>query len=127
MLKGSCECGQVQFELHGDLREVVACHCNQCRKTSGHYWAATSLPTEALKLTRDEGLKWFRSSDFARRGFCTGCGASLFYEMDGEERTSVAAGALDRPTGLAISKHIFVKDKGDYYEIADGLAQFEIH
>lgn len=123
MIKGSCECGQVQFELHGPLRDVVACHCSQCRKTSGHFWAATSLPAEALTLTREDGLKWFRSSDFARRGFCTGCGSSLFYEMDGEGRISVGAGALDRPTGLATAKHIFVKDKGDYYDIGDGLPQ----
>jgi len=32
---------------------------------------------------------------------------------------------LDLPTGLGVSKHIFVKDKGDYYEITDGLPQIE--
>ncbi|MDB3912880.1 GFA family protein, partial [Paracoccaceae bacterium] len=43
-ITGSCECGAVVFELSGKLRDVVACHCGQCRKTSGHYWAATSGP-----------------------------------------------------------------------------------
>jgi len=99
------------------MRAVIACHCTQCRKTSGHYWAATSVPREALTITRDDGLKWFRSSDHARRGFCSGCGASLFWEEDGSGQISIGAGTLDQKTGLVCEKHIFVADKGDYYGI----------
>jgi len=77
MHKGSCECGAVAFELSGELRPPIACHCTQCRKTSGHYWAATQVDTENLKITKDDGLKWFRSSDWARRGFCMECGSSV--------------------------------------------------
>jgi hypothetical protein len=32
-------------------------------------------------------------------------------------------GAFDGPTGTKLTKHIFVADKGDYYDIADGLPQ----
>ena len=125
MIKGRCECGAVQFELSGDIRPVVACHCSQCRRFSGHFWAATAVRTENLKMTEDRGLKWHQSSDWARRGFCAECGSALFYEMNGEGTTSIGAGVLDLPTGLNIQKHIFVADKGDYYEIADGLPQIE--
>ena len=125
MKTGACECGAVTFEAHGELRPVTACHCKQCRRTSGHIWASTSIPTENLKLTRDDGLKWYRSSGFARRGFCTGCGASLFYEMDGEGKTAIGAGTLDDPTGLHTAKHIFVKDKGDYYDITCTAQQID--
>lgn len=34
------------------------------------------------------------------------------------------AGTFDQPTGLAIGKHIFCADKGDYYEIEDGVPQY---
>jgi hypothetical protein len=68
-------------------------------------------------------LKWFRSSDVAQRGFCTGCGASLFWQHDGEDATSVGTGTLDGATGITTAKHIFVADKGDYYEIEDGPEQ----
>lgn len=122
---GSCLCGAVTFETSADLRPVVACHCIQCRKTSGHYWAATQVPNESLMLTKSDGLTWFKSSDWAERGFCNRCGASLFYRMHGEGMTSIAAGTLDGSTGLSVSKHIFVKDKGDYYDIEDGPAQIQ--
>ncbi|PIB22879.1 aldehyde-activating protein [Amylibacter kogurei] len=123
MQTGSCECGSVTFEITGNLRPVVACHCTQCRKTSGHYWAATQVDNENLKIINKSGLKWFRSSNFARRGFCTGCGASLFWQLDGENATSIGAGALDGETNLKTEKHICCADKGDYYDISDGLPQ----
>ena len=123
IVQRSCECGAVAFDLHGPLRDVVVCHCLQCRKTLGHYWAATSVPTPQLHLRKSESLIWYRSSDVARRGFCSGCGSSLFYELDGEARTSVGAGTLDGETVLSTTKHIFIKDKGDYYDIACQAAQ----
>lgn len=120
---GSCECGAVQYELTGPLRNSVACHCSQCRKTSGHYWSATQVPNERFKITKDAGLKWYRSSDVAQRAFCIECGSSLFWTHDAEDATSVATGTLDGPTGLQTAKHIFVADKGDYYKIEPGPEQ----
>ena len=51
-VKGSCECQGVVFELIGELRDVVFCHCSQCRKTSGHYWAATQVSKGNLNLIK---------------------------------------------------------------------------
>ena len=123
IVQGSCECGAVAFDLHGPLRGVVVYHCLQCRKNSGHYWAATSVPTPQLHLRKSESLIRYRSSDVARCGFCSGCGSRFFYEFDGEGRTSVGAGTLDGETGLSTTKHIFIKDKCDYYDIACQAAQ----
>lgn len=123
MHKGSCLCGGVTYEIVGTLRPVAACHCSQCRKTSGHFWAATQVDLDKLRLISEETLQWFRSSGTAKRGFCNHCGSSLFWEKDGEGKISIAAGSLDGPSGLDTSKHIFISDKGDYYEIADGLPQ----
>jgi hypothetical protein len=123
MHTGSCLCGAVAFELQLPLRPVYACHCNQCRKTSGHFWATTSVPDDALSLTRQAGLRWFQSSPGTSRGFCGDCGSSLFWVPEGEGRTVVAAGAIDGATGLETKAHIFMADKGDYYAVADGLPQ----
>jgi len=120
-MKGSCLCGQVRFEADPPLRDVIACHCTQCRKTSGHFWAATSAPKTRFRLIESAGLRWFQSSDTARRGFCGNCGSSLFWEPTGGDTMHMAAGALDGPTGLHIAEHWFVQDKGDYYDI-DGDA-----
>ena len=122
---GSCLCGKVSFQIEGELREVLACHCNQCRKQSGHYFAATNAKDEAITLNGEEHVKWYRASDTAKRGFCSNCGSVLFWKHDDHPYTSVLAGSFDKPTSLKLGKHIFVSDKGDYYDIGDDVPQFE--
>ena len=124
-VKGSCECQGVVFELIGELRDVVFCHCSQCRKTSGHYWAATQVSKGNLNLIQATSLSWYDSSDKARRGFCSVCGSSMFYERKGIDKISVSAGSLEIPTSLDRMRHIYVTSKGDYYDISDDLPQFE--
>ena len=68
-------------------------------------------------------LTWYAASPTAQRGFCRNCGSFLFWQHKEEDTISIAMGALEDPTGLALSKHIFVADKGDYYDIADDLPQ----
>ncbi len=128
MYRGRCECGAVAFEIAGPLTPPSICHCSQCRRLSGHAWSGTWARVAELKFNRDDGLKWYRSSAWAERGFCAECGASLFYRLtDDAARISVAPGSLDQPTGLRAHRHIYVGSKGDYYDIADGLAQLEEH
>ncbi|MEJ1993393.1 MAG: GFA family protein [Maritimibacter sp.] len=122
MAKGSCLCGQVQYQVSGALRPVIACHCQQCRKTSGHHVAATSAKREDISITGE--LSWYRSSDTARRAFCPTCGSNLFWDGPGEN-LSIFAGTLDGETGIKLAGHIFCADKGDYYEISDDLPQAE--
>lgn len=121
MLDGRCLCGAIRFEVTEAPRDAVACHCSQCRRQSGHVWASAGVPPSALKITGTP--RWFASSDSARRGFCPDCGSVLFWQATGSDEISFALGALAAPTGLRLERHIFVKDKGDYYEIGDGLPQ----
>lgn len=124
-LTGRCDCGAVSFEVTGARNTVSVCHCSQCRRTSGHIWAATNAPFDQLKFTNDAGLKWYKSSDWAKRGFCSECGSSLFYRMNTEDGIGIAAGCFDGPTGFTTERHIFCADKGDYYKIADDEPQNE--
>lgn len=118
--RGSCLCGATVFEVHGPLREVIACHCTQCRKQTGHYLAATSAATADFRLVEGDSVRWYRSSATARRAFCSQCGSTLFWQADASPgRISIAAGALDGPTGLRTEGHIFCADRGDYYVIPD--------
>lgn len=121
MNTGHCVCGQVAFRSEGPWRDIISCHCEECRRTSGHFWAATAVPKDKLEITRDEGLKWFRASEAATRGFCTGCGASLFYKHDDKDYIAVAAGCLDRPTGLKLVEEVFASEKGDYYSLSENI------
>ena len=120
---GACLCGAVRFHTTATLRDVVACHCGQCQRTHGNFAAYTAVESDDLVLDEDRGLAWYASSDKASRGFCRECGASLFWKPAFASYTAVAAGALDQPTGLRLVRHIFTKDKPDWYEIRDGLEQ----
>src|SRR5207247_5056516 len=77
---GSCLCGAVRYEVAGPLRDVVECHCAMCRKTHGHIGAYTATPKGSLRLIEARDLKWYKSSENARRGFCSECGGTLFFE-----------------------------------------------
>lgn len=120
---GGCLCTAVRFAVSGPLRSIIACHCEQCRKTSGHFAAMTSTRIADIAITSSQSLRWFRSSATAERGFCAICGSNLFWRPIGSDTMSIAAGSLDTPTGLAIEKHIFAGAKSDYYRIEDGLPQ----
>ena len=127
MLEGRCDCGKVRFTVEGAREAVTICHCGQCRRTSGHLWASTHAPFANVTFQEDDGLTWYASSDWAKRGFCRFCGSSLFYRMNDEDGIGIAAGCLDGPTGFSTGKHIFVADKGDYYAIADDAPQIETY
>ncbi len=119
--EGVCLSGAVRYVAHGELRDVVNCHCGQCRRFHGHVGAYTTVPRTQLRLLRERGLSWYRSSARARRGFCSECGASLFWEPVEGTDIAISAGTLDPPTGLRTIRHIFVADAGDYYTIDDAL------
>ncbi len=121
MLRGSCLCGDIQFETDAAPQGASMCHCGQCRKQSGGVWSSAYVNERDLKIRGD--VSWFDSSATAKRGSCARCGSFLFWKANDEGTISFALGAIDGPTNLTLTKHIFVADKGDYYEIADGLPQ----
>lgn len=116
--RGGCLCGGVTYELRGPLRSVVACHCTQCRKTSGHYASATQV--EARNATiQGPSLTWFASSDAAERGFCSTCGSNLFWRRKGNPYISIFAGTIDGPTGLKTESQIHTETAGYYYALPE--------
>ena len=120
--RGRCLCGAVRFTIDGAMSDLSACHCSQCRRQSGHYPVAALAAKTDLTFQAGATLRWYRSSDVARRGFCGTCGSFLFWD-DGGPDWSINVGSLDQPTGLSLASHIFVAEKGDYYMIADELPQ----
>ncbi len=123
MKKGSCLCGAVAFEIHGAMAPALACHCGQCRKSTGHYWVSSQINADDLHFTQQDGLRWYQSSPEAERGFCAVCGSSLFWRMPSEGKISIAGGSVETPTDITIKEHIFVADKGDYYQIEPSAKQ----
>ena len=123
MQHGSCLCGDIAFTMRGQPQGASVCHCSQCRKQSGHLWASAHVPRADITITGP--VRWFEATPTATRGFCPRCGSSLFWAAHDEDRISFALGALNAPTGLTLTKHIFTASKGDYYDIADDLPQID--
>jgi hypothetical protein len=116
-ITGGCACGGVRYAVSGKLRDIIACHCEQCRRTSGHFVAATACRREHFTLLQQSGLQWYGAVPGYRRGFCKVCGSSLFFEELGGVRVSIAAGSLDAPQGLPMAAHIYTAEAGDYYAL----------
>lgn len=123
---GACLCGGVRYRLDGNCRDIICCHCENCRRTHGHFSAYTALPKSALTLLAQDTLRWYHDeSPDTWRGFCERCGASLFWDMrDAAGKISVSAGSLDDSHGLKTVGHIFTAEAGSYYPIDDGLPSF---
>lgn len=123
-VSGSCLCGRVRMHVAAFERHVVACHCGQCRKQTGSYYHAASVLDKNLTIEGREFVKHHAASDFAKRGFCGECGSALYWKYNESDATSVMVGHFDNPTGLRTVAHIFVADKGDYYELDPQIPQY---
>jgi hypothetical protein len=131
-LGGGCLCGQVRYQINGHCRNIINCHCDNCRRTHGHVAAYTSVDKRDLVLLSQQSLKWYHDkSPNTYRGFCGDCGASLFWDAGDVDhlapgnKMSVAAGTLDSAHGLKTIGHIYVLEAGEYYQIEGDLPQFE--
>ena len=120
--RGHCLCGAVSYEVRGPLRDILLCHCEECRRWGGYVGAFTATRLEHFTLVEERGLRWAdspRSDRHAKRGFCSKCGSSLFWQPAGSERIHIAAGTLDPPTGLEVAGHAYTHQAGDYDELLD--------
>lgn len=121
---GGCLCGAVRYVARGPLRDVIYCHCGQCRRQTGLYFAATAVDTSAFTLTADTALRWFAASDYAERGFCGTCGSVLFWKAHAASHIAILAGSLDDPPGLKAASHICTDGRPTFYALCDGLPQY---
>ena len=121
---GRCLCGAIRYELAGTPISVADCHCSICRRESG----APSLPYAGYRradVTITGSLKYYRSSDIARRGFCGTCGSPICYEGgDHPESIWLTIGTHDDAAHVPPREHLYVEDKLPWVEIPRGLKQW---
>ena len=128
MLKGSCLCGNIQYQYNGELDEISMCHCEQCRKAQGTAFAAVSpIQSDLFSVLKgQEYLKEYRSSLNKVRAFCSECGSPLYSARDDQPSVKrLRLGTLETPVDVKNKYHIFVKSKAPWFDITDGLPQFE--
>ena len=126
MITGSCLCGQVSYEISGQVGDVVHCHCQTCRKAHGAAFSSVaSVPDEAISIKGEEHLKSFESSKGKHRYFCSNCGTQVYAKREGTSHIILRLGSLDNAEGLIEKSHIWVSDKASWYEINNDLPEYQ--
>ena len=128
MIKGSCCCGKVTFEVLAEPTMMGTCHCSRCRKAAGVFSAVLIGPVADLTITSGEchiTRLEPEAPNVHRRAFCEHCGSSLGDLATDSGIYVVAASVLDDDPGTKPMGHIHTASKPNWYEITDGLPQFE--
>ena len=127
MIRGSCLCKRVRFEIQGQLGATSHCHCSMCRKATGAAFGTyAEVKIENLKIVSGaEVIMRYRSSPGVERTFCARCGSTLqFVSEKNPGKVEVALGTLDDDPGIKVPRHIFVASKAPWFDITDALPQF---
>ncbi|RDI75199.1 hypothetical protein Gocc_0997 [Gaiella occulta] len=125
--EGGCLCGAVRYAVDGPLRDVLVCHCPECRRWAGRAWAATAARREQLALLEDRGLRWTAapaSDSGASHGSCAECGASLFWDAPGRPTVSIGVGTLDDAAGLELAGHVYARSAQPWERPPAGATTF---
>ena len=128
MVRGSCLCGSIQYEVTGPLGRITHCHCSQCRKAHGAAFGTYARVNWAdFNLTAGAGeIGSHESSPGVRRTFCKRCGAILLFIRESRpESFSLAIGTLDDDPQIRPVAHIFVGSKAPWFEITDELPRYD--
>ena len=127
-LRGSCECGAVQYRVADEFLYAANCHCSRCRAATGSAFKAfAGIERRKLELTEGADALLVRGEEQLNDTRCASCGSLLFSVVRDGEYVHVAMGSLVDAPAIRPSEHIFVGSKAPWYEITDDLPQFEEH
>jgi hypothetical protein len=122
---GGCQCGGVRYRVEGPLRDVVNCHCEPCRRITGHHMAATAASVDDVHFESDATLGWYQRTAGTRYGFCTTCGSTLFWSAaDKADMLSIAAGSIDQPSGLVTVVAMYADEAPDFHRLDTTIPTF---
>jgi len=138
VLRGSCLCGGVKFEITGPLLRPLNCHCAFCRKQHGAAFRSRARVrrTDFRWVNGEDLLSWYEATPGYRRGFCRVCGSPVVNRAEAHsplaqaqpqtlDELGIALGTLDDDPGIRPESHIFVRSKAPWFEITDDLPQYE--
>ena len=128
MHEGSCLCGNISYEVQGELSDFGYCHCRSCRKASGSaHGANAALARADFSLSDPQGfLREFESSPGKFRAFCSNCGSPIYAHLvTSRDLIRIRLGTLDSTFSKHAQAHTFVSDKASWEIIGDDTPQFE--
>lgn len=125
---GSCYCGIIKFNMCDFNPNYGTCHCTECLKWTGSFYAAITIARDHYKIDGFEHITWHDQTAQAERGFCSVCGSTIFWRPKNQKigQMDFAVGMLNDVSKLTQSKHIFCASKPDYYALPnDDAARFD--
>lgn len=127
---GSCQCGRVKYEIHGEDLGLAICYCTECQKMStGIATYSMALPREAFRLITGTLRQWTRLADSGAKNlahFCPECGVRIFHENpDTPGHIRLKAGTLDGANGLEPDVHVWTRSAPAWVEIPEGALSYE--
>ncbi len=132
MIRGSCLCGGVRFEIARAAGPFELCHCNRCRKSSGTaFVAGLGVRSEDFRLLAGRELITSYEAPILehppayRTNFCSRCGSPVPLSPEGAPWFEIAAGLLDDDPGVRPDRHIYVDYMAGWLEIDDALPQLD--
>ena len=124
---GSCLCGTVKFEVHGDFQSFYLCHCEHCQKDTGAAYAA-NLFSQSASLIWLSGVEAVTSFTLPgtrhSKSFCRSCGSAL-PNTQLENLLVVPAGSLDTKVSVLPTAHIFTSSRAVWEEALADVPEFE--
>lgn len=130
-LAGSCLCGSVAYEIHGQVLYFNHCHCERCRKASGTGHASNIIiKPDSVRWTAGESLlKRYRLPEAKRFAvhFCTVCGSPMPRVAEDLSYALVPAGSLDHDPGIRPERRIFQGSRAAWSCEAGDLPGFDTY
>jgi hypothetical protein len=125
LFEGGCLCGAIRYLATARPLRGVICHCSMCRRHSGApALAFVHFPVAAFAWLKAKP-NWFRSSQYAERGFCAACGSTIgMREEVLGDRVQICIGSLDDPHRVKINDHVWMQERVSWFDVADDLPRF---
>lgn len=116
-LEGQCHCGGVKVSIPAEAFGVVACHCGDCQRLHGNFFAMLAVPTAAVQWSGDLQPHWYESSAQAKRSHCPRCGSRLAKVAQPGERTLLSVGLFPPDLPRRIRKQVWTESHPAWYDL----------
>ena len=128
MIKGSCCCKAVQFELNERPDRLGMCHCSRCRKVGASALAFVKANTLRITSGRNLIAVYKATAQYQySRCFCSVCGTALGELLSSSASFVINAHCIDSDIVMENAFHEFVADKPSWLAIGDSAQQFAAH
>lgn len=117
VLEGRCHCGGVSVTMPADTPGVVACHCEDCQRLHGNFFALLAADADRVRWGGELQPQWYASSDKAQRAHCPRCGSRLAKRANGSPKLLLSAGLFDRHLPRTLVRNLYGDSKPDWYEL----------